>query len=280
MHKRFSSQHRSPSHTIMVTTPRHRLVRTLLLPVLLTVLTSALAAAQSFETLRAQGYDLPPRLGVRLSLYSQTQAYDIDSLTIGIPGIDPSLLNGISIRNRTKTDHAIVDYWLFPFLDVFALGGHVEGTTQVDLSNLNLGLPIRLNNLSINYNGTVYGGGITLAGGWKHYFGSLTYEATNTSLNVSSSSITAWVSSLQLGYKVQGAAVYVGAMYQHTDEHDRGSYTMPYFGSFPYNVQFAVRHAINYQIGVTATVNEHWNLLFEGGFGNRRSTMVSLGYRF
>ncbi len=246
----------------------------------MTTMVISVVSAQSLGDLRARGYDLPPRLGVTLSLYSQSQAYDIGSLTIGLPGIDPSSLAGISIDNRTKTDHVILDYWILPFLDIFGLGGHVEGTTTVKLHNLDLGLPITLNNLRINYNGTVYGGGLTLAGGWKHLFSALTYENTTTSLNVSSSSITAWVTSLQVGYTIQGAAVYVGAMYQHTDEHDRGSYTMPYLGSFPFDVRFKAKDAMNYQVGVTGTIDQHWNVIFEGGFGNRHSAMVSLGYRF
>jgi|AMFO01.1.fsa_nt_gi hypothetical protein len=247
---------------------------------LLALAFAATTSAQSFSDLREAGVDLPPRLGITVTQYSQTQPYDIQHLSFEFPGVDPAMVQNLVIDNRTDTTHVMIDYWLFPFLDVFVLGGHVDGTTTVNLGDLNLDLPIRLNDIRINYSGTVYGGGLTLAGGWKSVFSALTYEYTSTSLDVSTSDITAWVASLKIGYQVKGGAVWVGTMYQHTDERDRGSYVMPFLGTIPFDVEFNAHEPLNYLIGATAGFNKHWNVTLEAGFGDRDSAMVSLGYRF
>jgi len=236
--------------------------------------------AQSFDAARAAGVQLPPRLGVTLTVYDQRQGYDIQSLDVGIPGIDLSQANGLKVDNKTDTTHLMVDYWVLPFLDVFALGGTVEGKTRVSLSNIDLGVPLQLNDLRIDYSGTVFGGGFTLAGGWERTFETLTYEYTKTSLNVSTSSIKAWVATLKVGYQVNGGAVWVGAMYQDTQERDQGVYTMPYFGTFPFSVEFKQAKPLNYLLGAMAGIGQHWTLTMEAGFGERDSAMLVLGYRY
>jgi len=253
--------------------------------IILGSLTLALALAshgqaQSFDAARDAGVQLPPRLGITLTVYNQRQDYDIVSLDVGIPGIDLSQADGLKVDNTTDTTHLMVDYWVLPFLNVFALGGTVGGKTRVSLANIDLGVPLQLNDLRIDYHGTVYGGGFTLAGGWQRTFESLTYEYTKTSLNVTTSSIKAWVATLKLGYQVNGGAVWVGAMYQDTQEHDQGAYTMPYFGTFPFKVDFKQAKPLNYLLGATAGIGQHWILTMEAGFGDRDSAMLTLGYRY
>lgn len=236
--------------------------------------------AQSFDAARAAGVQLPPRLGVTLTVYDQRQDYDIVSLDVGIPGLDLTQADGLKVDNKTDTTHLMVDYWVLPFLNVFALGGTVQGKTRVSLANVDLGVPLQLNDLRIDYHGTVYGGGFTLAGGWQRTFESLTYEYTKTSLNVSTSSIKAWVATLKLGYQVDGGAVWVGAMYQDTQERDEGAYTMPYLGTFPFSVEFKQAKPLNYLLGAMAGIGQHWTLTMEAGFGDRDSAMLALGYRY
>lgn len=247
---------------------------------IVTLVTPSHGWAQSFDAARAAGFKLPPRLGVTLTVYDQRQGYDIQSLDVGIPGIDLSQATGLKVDNKTDTTHLMVDYWVLPFLNVFALGGTVEGKTRVSLSNIDLGLPLQLNDLRIDYHGTVYGGGFTLAGGWQRSFETLTYEYTKTSIDVSTTSIKAWVATLKIGYQVDGGAVWVGAMYQDTQERDTGVYAMPYFGTFPFSVEFKQAKPLNYLLGAMAGIGQHWTLTMEAGFGDRDSAMLTLGYRY
>lgn len=275
-----STQVDKPDRTVLSRARRRLSPALILMAVLMIFGIAPRAGAQSFADLRDAGVQLPPRLGVTVTFYSQTQAYDVDHLTFNFPGVDPSMVQNLSIDNRTDTTHVMIDYWLFPFLDVFALGGHVDGTTRVNLGNLGLDLPIRLNDIEINYSGTVYGGGLTLAGGWQKYFTALTYEYTSTSLDVSTSDISAWVAELQVGYQLKGGAVWIGTEYQNTDERDRGVYTMPFLGTIPFDVKFQAHEPLNYLVGATAGLGEHWVLTMEAGFGDRDSAMVTIGYRF
>ena len=76
------------------------------------------------------------------------------------------------------------------FSTSISLGGQIDGNTTVKLSDVDLGLPILLNDIKIDYSGIMYGGGVTLAFGGKKWFTTLTYDITRTDLDVTSSSVS------------------------------------------------------------------------------------------
>jgi len=238
------------------------------------------ATAQGLRSqLLAQGYELPKPWGLSVEYYWQKQPYKIDSLTLGIPGFDPALANGLKVDNRIETYQAVLDYWALPYLDLFALGGHIDGTTKVRLSSLNIGIPLQ--NIDVDYQGFFYGGGFTLAAGGKRYYGTLTTEYTNTSLNSESSSIDAWVVTPRFGVNLgHGSSVYVGAMYERPDEKHKGAYNVPFLGTVPYDVTLGSKNAWNYILGTNIEVTKSWELVLEGGFGKRHAALAHLGYRW
>jgi len=254
-------------------------------PVLAGVLTVVLlvtapSGAQTMKE-RVDGIKLPPKFGISVAIYDQAQDYEFNSLSIGIPGVDLSQIENVAVTNDTETAYLMADYWVLPFLNVFGLFGTVSGTTRVGLGNIDIGLPIRLGDLRIHYSGTVYGGGATLAGGGEHVFSSLTYEYTNTDLDVTDSSVKAWVVTAKLGSRVADAgAVWMGVMYQSVDEHHTGTYTLPYLGSFPFDAKFDAEQPYNFLLGGMVAITEHWTVTLEGGIGGRTSALVQLGYRF
>jgi hypothetical protein len=105
---------------------------------------------------------LPPPYGIGITVYGQNQPYTLDRLTIQAPFAIPST-SGIDIDNALREQDAKLDVWLFPFLNVFGLVGNLTGETSVDLSRV--ALPVTLGSVDINYHGTVYGAGATLAAG-------------------------------------------------------------------------------------------------------------------
>ena len=250
-----------------------------LMAVLLT-LVGAPAAAQNVAE-RLDGLKLPPRFGLSVAVYNQVQDYDFVSLEIGLPGVDLSQVTDLPVKNDTDTSYLMADYWAAPFLDVFALVGSVSGTTTLRLGNVDVGLPIRLGDLRIHYEGTVYGGGATLAVGNERIFSSLTYEYTSTDLDVTDSSVKAWVVTGKVGRRVTDAgALWMGVMYQSVDEHHTGTYELPYVGSFPFDVSFDARQPYNFLLGAMVGVGEHWTFTMEGGIGGRTTALLQLGYRF
>jgi hypothetical protein len=227
----------------------------------------------------ASKIDIPNKLGLGLTVYNQTQPYEIASLEVQLPGVDPSTLENLGVDNETTSYHLRVDYWLLPFLNVFGLIGQIDGSTDVDLQGIDIGLPIGLNNLTIDYNGTVYGAGAVLAVGGAHWFGAVAYDYTKTDLDVATSSVQASIVTPKVGYHFKGGAVWVGAMYQDTQERHEGTFEVPYLGPIPFKVELNDQEPWNYLIGGTASLGGHWVLILQGGFGTRDAALVSLEYR-
>jgi hypothetical protein len=204
--------------------------------------------------------------GLGFTIYSQRQPYDIVELQVPLAGLDIGAAEGLEIENNTESMHFKFDYWLLPFLNVFALGGHIEGTTNVKLSGVDLGLPILLNDLRVEYSGLMYGAGATLAVGGERWFATLTYESTWTNLDVATSSVRGQVVTPTVGLIFGGAAVYVGAMYQKAEETHEGIWEMPFLGEVPFYAELNQSEPWNYHIGMRAGISKH--------------SMASLEYRF
>lgn len=223
--------------------------------------------------------EIPNKLGLGLSVYNQAQPYRIDTLQLGVPGLDPSLIEGLDVRNDTTSIHFRIDYWILPFLNVFGLVGNIEGQTEVDLQGIDIGLPIDIGNLVVPTDGTVYGVGLVLAVGGEKWFGAVAYDYTETELDVAESSVSAQIISPKLGLHFERGAVWVGAMYQDIEEKHVGVFDLPFGGEIPFDVTLTGSHPWNYVIGGTAGLSKHWVLILQGGFGKRKSALVTLEYR-
>lgn len=239
----------------------------------------SIAEAQSLrDKALARGAKLPKQAGISISLYTQSQNYSIDQLTLGVQSIDPAAATNLKIENTTKAAHLQADYWVLPFLDVYAILGEVRGTTKVNLSQVNIGLPLQ--DLDLKYQGLLYGAGIILAYGGEHVFGTLDFNYNNTRLDVETSSVSAWLATPRIGYNFGKVAAYLGAMYQHPEERHKGTFDIPGFGPVPYDVTLGAQDAWSYIAGINAPFGPHWVLTLEGGFGPRTAALVHLDYRF
>jgi hypothetical protein len=236
------------------------------------------AEAQSQRTMH--GIELPNPFGVGITVYDQTQGYEIDRLEVGLPGLDPEVLQDLDVDNHTTSYHLRLDYWLLPFLNVFGLVGQIDGKTTVDLQGIDIGLPVPINDLTVEYEGTAYGLGFVLAGGWKRFFATVEYYYTETDLDVSTSSVEATVIMPTVGYRTEGGALWIGAMYQDAQEHHQGNFELPYVGAVPFDVMLQEAEPWNYMVGATAGLGEHWVMILQGGFGKRDAAQVTLEYRF
>lgn len=241
-----------------------------------------LAAGAGAQSLRdqalARGAKLPNPFGISISIYTQSQNYAIDKLLLGVQSIDPAAAKNLKIENTTKAAHLQADYWVLPFLDVYGILGKVRGTTKVNLSQVNIGLPLQ--DLDLKYEGWLYGAGIVLAYGGEHVFGSLDLNYNNTSLDVETASVWAWLATPRIGYSFGKVAAYVGAMYQSPQEKHKGTFNIPDFGPVPYDVTLGAKDKWSYLAGLNAPFGPHWVLTLEGGFGPRTAALVHLDYRF
>ena len=224
----------------------------------------------------AAGQELPLSLGVTLTYYNQHQDYDLDKITL--PGLPIQVAtDGISVKNRLDEVNLQIDAWLFPWLDVFGLLGKIQATTSVEgvsLMGQNIAVP------DYDYDGLVYGGGATLAGGLDKWFGALTAIYTNTNLSKGGSSVTSWVVTPKVGYNFGRVRFWTGAMYQKAEEKHTGSITMVLPTNIPgqvapqtvnYEVEMHEKNPWNYLLGAEMGFDRHWQMSVEGGLGGHRS---------
>jgi hypothetical protein len=216
--------------------------------------------------------DLPLPFGIGINYYRQCQGYDLTSLRVNVLPGDLSALEGIAIDNRVSEMNAKLDYWVLPFVNVFGIVGVVDGKTDVDTD--------LIPGLTVDYEGGIYGGGITLAGGWDRYFVTLTAALTETELDTSRSSVNAWVVSPKAGMTGNWGAAWIGGMYQQTDERHEGSLTLPIYGTVDYEVEFEQKEAWNASLGYTTVIGDLCQVDLEAGFGDRTHASVSATYRF
>jgi hypothetical protein len=257
---------------------RDAIVVWLLVGALLLALPSIVGAQSLRDEALARGAKLPNPFGISISLYTQSQNYVIDQLTLGVQSIDPAAAKNLKIENTTKAAHLQADYWVLPFLDIYGILGQVRGTTKVNLSQVNIGLPLQ--DLDLNYQGLLYGAGIVLAYGGEHVFGTLDLNYNNTKLDVSTSSVWAWLATPRIGYDFGKVAAWLGAMYQSPQERHEGTFDIPGFGPVPYDVTLGSKDKWSYLAGLGAPFGSHWVLTLEGGFGPRTAALAHLDYRF
>jgi hypothetical protein len=225
---------------------------------------------------------LPPPVGLGITIYDQRQDYQISSLTFSapaLPGVALGSNDDLDIQNRITEYNVKLDAWLLPYLNVFGIIGQVDGTTRVDFTRA--GLPLPFDRLTINYDGTVYGAGATLAGGNEHYFASLTAIATETDLSGDfDSSAQALVLTPKVGLHDDRGAFWIGAMYQDAEETHSGTLSVPFVGAVDFDVDLQEKDNWNLLLGISGALGAHWVLEMEGGFGGREYSTLALTYRF
>lgn len=228
-----------------------------------------------------RGIELPNPLGVGVTFYNQNQPYQTESMSLQLPpGLDTSGLKNLEVDNETTTLHARVDYWLLPFLNIFGIVGSIDSSTKVALSNVDLGVPMQLDDLNIDMDGTVYGGGLVAAYGGRKWFGTLAYQLTETNLKEANSSVSAWVLTPKAGMRFKRGAAWVGAMYQNAQEEHGGVYDIPQVGDVTYEVKLHEQHPWNFVLGGNYGFSEHWLVTAQAGFGDRMSALGMFEYRF
>ncbi len=276
-----------------------RLAHSLLLSSL--ALTSSFSYAQSFtlpiwkEEAQALGYELPKPIGFNLSYIALKQSIDVNSIDLkGLPIWVPEL--DMQAEQGSQTSEVLTlraDMWLFPFLNLYVLGGKMTGTseTAVNVHNKFLG-DYRIDNFKLDLDGYLYGGGVVLAGGYKQIFGLVDISYTETELTVIDGSISAWVISPRIGYDFyqQGLPLRVwgGAMYQNVEQSLSGKLSdlnlPPFIENIAKNGTFHIEQQLstpwNPILGMQYQINPSLYLLAEAGFGDRTSLFTSIDFRF
>ena len=253
----------------------------LLLAILLP-LTSSADSSLPFMKDIAGDRELPRPWGVGIDFYTMDQDYDIKSLEFALGDVslgDPSKLK---VSNEVQHFDIQGDVWLLPFLNVFGIIGRVDIDTFVDFRDAEIeNLPIDLGKLPVSFNGTVYGGGFTLAYGTESWFTSVTttFTTTNTSGDLDSSVDSTSVQP-RIGLLRSSWRFWAGGMYLKTDEKHEGVFELPFIGDVPFEIELETKDKWNYTLGAGYAFSDRANLSFELGFGNRTHTLFNFNVRF
>lgn len=245
---------------------------------------AALAGGPPWGKSIAEGFDLPRPFGLGVDYFTMEQDYQIRSLQFNLPGVPPIPPELVKVDNDVDHRDLKFDVWVLPFLNLFAIYGHVNARTDVDLTAVPaqaLGLP-PLGIIPVRYDGNVYGGGLTLVYGNERWFTSLTGTWTHSNLNGdfdSSVRSQSWQPRLGL---VRGAwSAWVGGQYIAVEEDHAGVIQLiPALPPIPFSVSLEEDNAWNAVIGARYAFNDQFDLTGEYGAGQRDTLLVNATWRF
>ncbi|KHT50287.1 hypothetical protein [Vibrio sinaloensis] len=259
------------------------------------------------EQAQALGYELPKPIGFNLSYMGMQQGINVDSiglnnLKVGRPLLDKLIDKYADIQMEAEPGKQVTnvvtlraDVWLFPFLNLYALAGKLDGYSETDV-NVSVGikntekplLNTKINDFQLDLDGYTFGAGMVLAGGMDNWFSLVDASYTQTTLTVVDGTIDAIVVSPRIGYDFHNTGVplrvWVGGMYQNVEQYLTGSIA-DLGGNFSgLQGQFEVKQHLtspwNTLAGFQYQLSPNWYVLGEAGFGERQSVFLSLDRRF
>jgi len=246
------------------------------------------------ETLRDRGVDLPLPFGFGVTytyINQNTEVFDVQIQGRPI---------GVTIPDSKTSSHTVIfrgDVWVLPVLNVYGLFGYTGGKTEPKIQ-LPDGTSI---GSTVKYSRALYGGGATLAGGYKAFFLTLDANYTTGALQADKGqigdrdlySITftpragANFSSGVLGE----GAVWIGGMYMDFAQEIRDSVRLADINprlpilvgqdELNYSVRIKAKNPWNLLLGGTWLLNKRWSLALElGGVFDRFQVTTAAMFRF
>ena len=212
----------------------------------------------------------------------------------------------VTFSDANAKDTAVtarLDLWLLPFANIYGIIGYIDGETELDvnLPGITVNVPgigpvpivdPATIDFDIDYNGTTYGGGITLAGGYKNFFGSLDANYTYTDINLVNGDIKTLTISPRLGMLVDppgikgSFAFWIGAMYMDYKQTVTDSVNLNELDSslpavdLDFEIDIKNEEHWNFLMGGQWEITKRWQITAEGGVGNRRQIVLGSSFRF
>lgn len=267
------------------------------------------------------GFDLPNPYGFAVIPGWIEQDLVLENLAISVnngPRQDIEFVDFGTPSVQNETVQFKADAWLFPFMNVYATVGFINGDATIPITvegedllgflglggvcavapALRPGFCFRTLNAiaSPNYHGENFSVGINLAMGWDRYFVTLPITYAWSRVNIIDTTVEAINISPRFGVIGDiGAsgklAVFVGAMYLDTSVDLTGSVSfdtsnsgVPGVGDTT-TVDFLItqtnKDKWNLLLGFNWDINKNWSLQGESGFGGSRDSFISsMTYRF
>jgi hypothetical protein len=259
------------------------------------------------EKVREKGFDLPLPFGVGANLVFMDQGIKLRNVKVGIgsPLVEVEGLEFSDARSHDRATTARLDLWLLPFANIYGIFGYVNGESELDLDIGAVvgglpgipGLPPifepgKTIDLNIDYNGTTFGGGVTLAAGYKNFFASLDGNYTYSNIDIVDGDIETYTITPRAGVLVDPEAVpgslalWVGAMYMRYEQTITDDINLkeidPRLPSVEIDFKLDVKNEKpwNFLFGGQWEITRRWQFMAEGGIGDRSQVVTGLFFRF
>jgi hypothetical protein len=268
-----------------------------------------------------QGYSLPKPFGISL-IYAETrQSMSLTDLEAGLPGngnvaIPMEFVTFENNYSHSKTPQLKIDAWLFPFMNVFATFGKLNGDAHIEfkldgdgvIDHLDIdcsrlvakpfcefleGNETPLIPIDVDLDGVNYTLGFVLAGGWQDYFVALPFSATYVDMKSSQAEELVVNASPRVGkrfpmFDTHSLDLFVGVSYLDSSLTITGTFDLSPIG------EELEGEVINYKIkqenddkwagliGANYTFNREWSMSAEYGQykSDKKQFITSLNYRY
>ena len=243
----------------------------------------------------SRGYELPLPLGISANVVHLKREVEVKDISAAINAPPRDLNDYIAINTNScvSSTSLRLDAWIFPFLNLYALGGYVENKTKLSAT---LTLPPLLpggtpNVIPVNteaeLDGSVLGAGMTLAAGYDDFFLSLDANYTDADLEgVIDQKIDVFLYSFRSGWRGRIGRfmtnIWLGGMYWDSEREIKGSIPIDSENILHYRVLQGPVEPFNYLTGVSIEFSKAFQMMLEYGynFDDLQMVTTSLSYRF
>lgn len=226
-------------------------------------------------------------VGISFNSFHVTETLDVSdfSVVLGGQALLPVFFSFTDAKHTTHVNSVRADLWVLPFLNVYGIVGKTTGQAK-DLT-LNVAPGVLPPGVTIpatfDYSGNVYGVGMTLAGGYKHVFGSYDVNYTRSHVDLLKGRIPSITHGIRLGVlttlgKVR-AAFYTGGFHESIRGQLTGTGLIP--GLNPdFSLKVTPHQGWDALAGTNLEITKHITVTAEGGFSGRKQFLISPGIRF
>jgi len=235
------------------------------------------------------GYELPLPFGVGLNFITLKRDIEVKNIRAGFNELhDVTDLVAVDATTYVDTLIARVDAWIFPFLNLYVMGGYIQNNSKVS-ANFTINNPFPgggTTNISLNssgeMSGTLFGGGITLAAGYADFFLMLDANLSKTKLDgVLDEAVQVGIYSVRTGWDgtiaQKPVRIWLGGMYWDSERIVKGT-----AGPIHFEVLQGPVDPFNLTLGTSVDLSKTIQLIAEYAFNFADLQMLTLGvgYRF
>ena len=259
------------------------------------------------------GFDLPNPYGVGLIGGQLRQDLVLQDLEVSIGGGEREPIDWIDFgapSAEQSTVQAKLDAWVFPFMNVYAIVGKIDGKASLELGvpgdklleffglgglcSPPIGQPADVCRRTLTtqsrpkYNGNNVGVGINLAMGWSRFFVTIPITYVWSDVNLVDTTIEALNVSPRLGVtgdvgEMGVIAAFIGATYLDAQIDLTGSFSfdtsgvpgLPAETTLDFKLNQRNKDKWNYVVGANWDVSKRWSVMIEGGVGGSRENLIA-----